>query len=65
MAVVINNSPFMKEPPKAEVMIRTPVPGAEIEADIDIPVGARLQLFERMWTIDAWSHRTVSKGLWS
>lgn len=66
MAVVINNSPFMKEPPKAKVLIRTPIPGAEVEADIDILVGARLQLFERMWTRDAWSHRTVSKGLsWS
>jgi len=30
-AVVDNNSPFMKEPPKAEALIRTPVPGAEVK----------------------------------
>jgi len=63
---VVGSSPLGRRPLKGVASTNIPGPKVEVGIDTDHPVGARLQLFKRMWTRDAWSHKTVSKSLsWS
>jgi len=53
----------MNTPPGAVVETRVTRKEEEVEQGTDTLVQACLREFKNMWTKDAWSHKTVSKGL--
>lgn len=57
------NRPFTREIPEVAPGKEATTIGVEEEVGTDQVVGARLRGFKNLWTKDAWSFRTVSKGL--
>jgi len=57
------NRLFMSAPRRVVVETRDTRVKKGVEQGTDIPVRACLREFRNMWTRDAWSYNTVSKGL--